>query len=66
MGLTAPAAPAATDAVLEALAAGALDLDELASCLGIERSALRRRLVGLTLSGAVLAQGDGRFARGAG
>ena len=52
------------DAVLEALAAGPLDLDELVSRAGLERVALRSRLVTLLLEGTVIDRGDGRYARG--
>jgi DNA-binding IclR family transcriptional regulator len=51
--------------VLEALAAGPLDLDELARRLGVGQRGLRARLVGLVLAGAVADQGDGRYARAA-
>jgi len=66
IGVSARTPMAAADAVVDTLAAGPLDLDELASRLDIERAALRRRLVGLVLSGAVVAQSDGRLARGSG
>jgi DNA-binding IclR family transcriptional regulator len=48
------------------LAAGPLDLDELARRTRLDRSALRVRLVALVFSGAVVDRGDGRFARGGG
>ena len=51
------------DVVLEALAAGPLDLDELARCTGVERARLRARLVTLLLQGAVIDRDDGRYAR---
>ncbi len=53
------------DPVLDALAAGPLDLDGLARRVGVDRSALRARVVSLVLSGAVVDRGDGRFGRGA-
>jgi predicted Rossmann fold nucleotide-binding protein DprA/Smf involved in DNA uptake len=48
--------------LLAALAAGPLDLDELARRTRIDRSALRARLVALVFSGAVIDR-DGRFGR---
>jgi DNA processing protein len=66
IGLVAPASPAAGDPILEALAAGPLDLDELARRLRADRSALRPRLIAHVLSGSVVDRGDGRFARGPG
>jgi DNA processing protein len=50
------------DPLLDALAAGPLDLDELARRTRIDRSALRARLVALVFSGAVVDR-DGRFGR---
>ena len=64
IGLTARSA-AVSDPLLDALAAGPLDLDAIARRLGLDRAALRPRLVTLVLSGAVVDEGDGRFARGA-
>lgn len=55
--------PAATDPVLDALAARPLGLDELARAMRIEAGAVRARLVSLVLSGAVTDRGDGRYAR---
>jgi DNA processing protein len=66
IGLASLAAIASTDPLLDALASGPLDLDALARRLGLERAALRTRLVTLVLSGAIVDQGDGRFARGSG
>jgi len=39
-------------------------LDELGRRTHVERGALRARVVALVLAGAVVDQGDGRFARG--
>lgn len=64
VGRPAAAQPAVSDPVLEALAAGPLDLDELGRRLRLERTALRGRLVSLLLRGAVVDRGDGRFGRG--
>lgn len=66
IGLAAPAPAPSADPLLDALAAGPLDLDELARRIRVDPSALRARLVSLVLSGAVVDRGDGRFARGAG
>lgn len=66
IGLAAPAPAPNADPLLDALAAGPLDLDELARRVRVDRSALRARLVSLELSGAVVRRGDGRFARAAG
>ena len=66
VGLTPRSAAPMTDPLLDALASGPLDLDTLARRLGLERAVLRPRLVTLVLSGAIVDQGDGRFARGAG
>ena len=65
IGLNASVPAPAADPVLDALAAGPLDLDELARRVPLDRSALRARLVSLVLSGAVIDRGDGRFGRGA-
>jgi DNA processing protein len=65
VGLTAAVPARAADPVLDALAAGPLDLDELARRVSLDRTALRARLVSLILSGAVIDRGDGRFARSA-
>lgn len=64
VGLAAPATASNADPLLDALAAGPLDLDGLARRMRIDRSTLRARLVSLVLSGAVVDRGDGRFARG--
>ena len=65
IGAYAAPAPLTGDLILEALAAGPLELDELGRRLGIDRTALRGRLISLVFSGAVVDRGDGRFARGA-
>ena len=62
VGLVAPPSVATGDPLLDALASGPLDLDELARRTRIDRSALRARLVALVFSGAVVDQG-GRFGR---
>jgi DNA processing protein len=62
IGLVAAVTPSNVDPVLDALAAGPLDLDELARRTRIDRSALRSRLVALVFSGAVIDR-DGRFGR---
>jgi DNA processing protein len=62
IGLGAGRRQAMTDPVLDALAAGPLDIDELARRTRIDRKALRARLVALVFSGAV-ADRDGRFGR---
>ncbi len=66
IGLTPVSIASASDPLLDALAGGPLDLDTLARRVGSERASVRPRLVALVLSGAVVDQGDGRFARGAG
>ncbi|MHB8630556.1 MAG: DNA-processing protein DprA [Candidatus Limnocylindria bacterium] len=63
IGLAAPVLPPTADGLLDALAAGPLDLDELAQRARGDRGALRARLVSLVLSGAVVERDDGRFAR---
>jgi len=65
MGLVGSVPPPAADPLLDALAAGPLDPDELARRLRVDPRTLRARLVTLVLSGAVVDRGDGRFARGA-
>jgi DNA processing protein len=62
VGLVAARSVATGDPLLDALASGPLDLDELARRTRIDRSALRARLVALVFSGAVVDQG-GRFGR---
>lgn len=62
VGLVAAPSVAVVDPVLDALAAGPLDLDELARRTRVDRSALRTRLVALVLRGAVIDR-DGRFGR---
>ena len=64
IGVTARNDAPRDDVVLEALAAGPLDLDELARRASLERAVLRSRLVTLLLEGAVVDRGDGRYARG--
>lgn len=64
IGVTARNDAPRDDVVLEALAAGPLDLDELARRTSLERAVLRSRLVTLLLEGAVVDRGDGRYARG--
>jgi DNA processing protein len=64
IGLTAAPAIAIQDPILDALAAGPLDLDALAARMGLPRMTLRARLVALVLAGAVADRGDGRFGRG--
>ncbi|HEY8757185.1 MAG TPA: DNA-processing protein DprA, partial [Candidatus Limnocylindria bacterium] len=62
IGLGATPRVAKADPLLDALAAGPLDLDELARRTRIDRSALRARLLALVFSGAVVDR-DGRFGR---
>ena len=66
IGLVASPHARTADPVLDALAAGPLDLDELARRVGVDRSGLRARVVGLVLSGAIVDRGDGRFGRAPG
>ena len=63
LGLAATPSQRSGDPVLEALAAGPLELDALARRTGVDPGALRARLVALLFSGAVVDRGDGRFAR---
>jgi len=63
VGLEPAALAPAVDPLLDALAAGPLELDELARRLRIDRGVLRVRLVSLVLAGRVADRGDGRFAR---
>lgn len=51
------------DPLLESLAAGPADLDELAHRLGGDRAAARARVVALLLAGRIRDTGDGRYAR---
>ncbi|HTJ60381.1 MAG TPA: DNA-processing protein DprA [Candidatus Saccharimonadales bacterium] len=62
VGLVAAPRVATADPLLDALAAGPLDLDELARRTRIDQGALRARLVALVFSGAVVDR-DGRFGR---
>jgi DNA processing protein len=62
VGLVAARSSSSADPLLDALAGGPLDLDELARRTRIDRSALRARLVALVFSGAVVDR-DGRFGR---
>lgn len=64
IGVTVAAPPSATDALLDALAGGPLDIDALARRTRLERGALGARLVGLILRGEIHDEGDGRYARG--
>lgn len=63
IGLAATAAGPDPDPILDALAAGPLDLDALCRDTRLGRALVRTRLVTLVLSGAVVARGDGRYAR---
>lgn len=63
IGVVARTAAREADGLLDALAAGPLDIDELERRTRLERGALRARLVALVLSGAVVDRGDGRFGR---
>ena len=63
IGLDAARGALPSDPLLDALAAGPLDLDEIARRLRADPSAVRARLVVLVLSGAVDDRGDGRFSR---
>ncbi len=63
IGVSASVRRAPAHAVLEALAAGPLDLDELARCLRVERATLRAHLAALLMQGEVIDSGDGRYAR---
>ncbi len=63
IGVSAIVRPAPENAVLEALAAGPLDLDELATRVRVDPTTLRTRLATLLMRGAVVDSGDGRYAR---
>ena len=63
VGVSASVRAAPEDAVLEALAAGPLDLDELSTRVRVDRAILRARLAALLMQGAVTASADGRYAR---
>ena len=63
IGVSAIGRAAPEDAVLEALAAGPLDLDGLAARVHVDRAILRARLAALLLQGGVIDSGDGRYAR---
>ena len=63
IGVSASVRAAPTDAVLEALAAGPLDLDELATRVRVDRATFRSRLATLLMQGEVVDSGDGRYAR---
>ena len=63
IGVSAPPNGSREDEVLEALAAGPLGLDELATRLPVDRVRLRARLAALLMEGAVTDNGDGRYAR---
>ena len=59
-----PAAPARPDEpLLELLAGGPADLDDLARRTGGDRAAVRARVVGLLLDGRIRETPDGRYAR---
>lgn len=62
-GIVARSTTAGDDPLLDALAAGPLDLDALVLRTGMDRGALQARLVRALFSGAVIDRGDGRFAR---
>ena len=66
IGVTAARTTLDADPLLDALAGGPLDIDELARRIRIDRGALRARLVALVLRGAVADRGDGRYGRGPG
>lgn len=66
IGVTAARTMPDADPLLEALAGGPLDIDELARRTRLDRGALRARLVALVLKGAVADRGDGRYGRGPG
>lgn len=66
IGVAAARAALDSDPLLEALAGGPLDIDELARRTRIDPGMLRARLVALVLSGAVADRGDGRYGRGSG
>ena len=63
IGVTAERRTPGVDPLLDALAAGPLDIDELARRTRSDPGTLRARLVMLVLSGAVTDRGDGRFGR---
>ena len=66
IGLTVDRTSEATglpDPVLDALAAGPLDIDELVRATRLGRGALQARLVALVLAGGVAVRGDGRYGR---
>jgi DNA processing protein len=62
-GVAAPPTRMGADVLLDALAEGPLDIDELARRTRVAPGALRARLVSLVLSGAVADRGDGRYGR---
>lgn len=63
IGVTAGLVALDADPLLDALAAGPLDIDELSRRTRLDHGALRARLVALVLSGAVADRGDGRYGR---
>jgi DNA processing protein len=63
IGLAIARPPISGDPLLEALASGPLDLDELARRTHLDHGPLRARLVTLVLSGQVADRGDGRYGR---
>ena len=64
IGVTAARTTREADPLLEALASGPLDFDELAHRTRIERGALRAHLVKRVLAGAISDRGDGRYGLG--
>ena len=64
IGITAARTFLDADPLLEALAGGPLDLDELARHTRIDRGALRAHLVKLVLAGTIADRGDGRYGLG--
>ena len=63
IGVTAERPMRDADPLLDALASGPLDIDELARRTRLDHETLRARLVMLVLSGAVADRGDGRYGR---
>ncbi|MEP7003575.1 MAG: DNA-processing protein DprA [Chloroflexota bacterium] len=63
IGVMAQRVATSRDVLLDALAAGPLDIDELARRTHVDHGPLRARLVALVLSGEVADRGDGRYGR---
>lgn len=63
IGLSVRGPERTADELLDALAAGPLDIDEIARRTHLDPGALRSRLVRLVLSGTITDRGDGRFGR---